>query len=143
MRQINRLTAKAIAALKKPGLYNDGHNLYVQLQPNGSKSFLFRYMIDGKPRSIGFGRTDIVTLQDARAKAIAAKQLLLDAKDPRDVRDAEKAALKKTATPTPVNTFDKVAAEFIAQNEHTWGAKHLTQWRNTLARLIHGMAGIH
>ena len=43
MREGNKLTALAIARLKTPGRYSDGHGLYLQVSETGTKSWLFRY----------------------------------------------------------------------------------------------------
>jgi len=49
-RQANRLTALKVKSLEKPGRYADGHNLWLQISENGGKSWVLRYMLDGKAR---------------------------------------------------------------------------------------------
>ena len=42
MRGINRLSARFVSNVRKPGRYNDGHGLYLQVDAT-RKSWLFRY----------------------------------------------------------------------------------------------------
>ena len=37
----------------KPGLYGDGDGLYLQVSAFDTKAWVFRYMIDGRPRKMG------------------------------------------------------------------------------------------
>ena len=52
-RKINRLTDKFCSSVKKPDLYPDGNNLYLLVGKSGSKSWLFRYALDGKEHWMG------------------------------------------------------------------------------------------
>ena len=47
------LTIKQIAAAKKPGRYSDGANLYLQVGKHATKSWLLRYVRDGRERWMG------------------------------------------------------------------------------------------
>lgn len=51
----NRLTARTVATLTEPGLHSDGDGLVLQITPAGSKSWLFRYKLAGKIKSMGLG----------------------------------------------------------------------------------------
>ncbi len=42
-RQLERLSAKAVAAKRAPGHYADGSGLYLQVSKFGTKSWIFRY----------------------------------------------------------------------------------------------------
>ena len=52
-RRMTRLTAAAVRAASKPGLYGDGDGLYLQVSAFDTKAWVFRYMIDGRPRKMG------------------------------------------------------------------------------------------
>ena len=52
-RQTQRLSVKSIAAKKKAGYYADGAGLYLQVGLTGTKSWIFRYMLNGKAREMG------------------------------------------------------------------------------------------
>ena len=47
-RQGNKLTPTAVRGANKPGLYGDGHGLYLQVSAFDTKSWVFRYMINGR-----------------------------------------------------------------------------------------------
>jgi Arm DNA-binding domain len=81
-RQANRLTALKVKSLEKPGRYADGHNLWLQISENGGKSWVLRYMLDGKARHMGLGPLHTVTLAEAREKAREQRKLLLNGTDP-------------------------------------------------------------
>ena len=73
MRQGNKLTSLAIRSASAPGLYGDGHGLYLQVSKFGTKSWVFRYMIDGVPRKMGLGALHTVGLAEARKRAADAR----------------------------------------------------------------------
>jgi hypothetical protein len=55
-RRVHRLSAKKVASNLKAGYYSDGGELYMQVGPSGSKSWIFRFMrctvsSNGKPMS--------------------------------------------------------------------------------------------
>jgi hypothetical protein len=61
---LHRLTDRGVKAAKAPGYLPDGGNLYLQVSPSGSKSWLFRYQRDGKERQMGLGSINDLTLAD-------------------------------------------------------------------------------
>lgn len=130
-RQLSRLTALKVAKLTKPGLHGDGGGLTLQITKAGNKSWLFRYMRDGKARAMGLGPTHSVTLAEARVKALDARKVLLDDKDPLDEKRQRK--LKRTLDRAKQLTFDQCAAAYIAAHKASWkNPKHADQWTNTL-----------
>ncbi|VVE90824.1 Arm DNA-binding domain-containing protein [Pandoraea bronchicola] len=70
MRTINRLSTQGVARNGKPGLYADGGGLYLQITKAGVKSWLFRYMRDGKARGMGLGPLHTIGLAEARTRAL-------------------------------------------------------------------------
>ena len=79
---IHRLKALAVAQNTTPGLYSDGGGLYLQIMKAGAKSWLFRYMRQGKARSIGLGPLHTVSLAQARLAAHACRGQLQEGIDP-------------------------------------------------------------
>jgi predicted DNA-binding transcriptional regulator AlpA len=105
VRQANRLTARKIAALVKSGRtgrHPDGHNLYFQISQWGPPAWVLRYGRNGKERYLGLGPLHSVSLAEARVRARQARQLLLDGKDPievkREARDKERAEARERLT---------------------------------------------
>lgn len=131
-RKVERLNALQVAKLTKPGYYCDGAGLYLQVSPTGSKSWILRYVLAGKPREMGLGSFVTFTLADARQRAREKRQLLADGVDPIEARRT--VILQKRMADASIITFDKAAADFINGNSSGWrNAKHGEQWRNTLA----------
>lgn len=77
-RQLNKLTALQVNKIDKPGLYGDGGGLTLQVTKAGVKSWLFRFMRNGKAYGMGLGPTHTVSLSEARQKALEARKTLLD-----------------------------------------------------------------
>ena len=131
-RKTNRLTALEVAKLDKPGYYCDGGGLYLQVSKSGSKSWIMRYTLDGKPREMGLGSFLTFTLADARQRATAQRKQLADGLDPLTAKRAH--LLARRMADANIITFDKAAEAFIKANSPAWrNAKHGDQWRNTLA----------
>ena len=51
------LSARAVAALTEPGRYAVGHGAYLQISEWRTKSWIFRYVRNGKARHVGMGST--------------------------------------------------------------------------------------
>jgi Arm DNA-binding domain len=65
-RTIEKLSALRVEKEAKPGLYGDGHGLYLRVSESGAKSWVFRYMLDRRPREMGLRATHAVSLAEAR-----------------------------------------------------------------------------
>jgi integrase len=97
-------------------------------------------MINGKAREMGLGPVELVTLAEAREKAIAARKRLLDGIDPLDERRALKAA--RAAKAAAAMTFRTCAERFIKNNQAGWrNAKHAAQWGSTLTTYVYPTIG--
>lgn len=131
-RQINRLTALQVTKLSKPGLYGDGAGLTLQITKAGVKSWLFRFMREGKAHGMGLGATHTVSLAEARQKALQARKLLDDGTNP--LVDKQDKRLAKAMERAKMMTFDQCGAAYIEAHRASWkNAKHIEQWTNTLA----------
>jgi integrase len=126
----NTLTAGQISALKTPGLHRVDRGLYVQVRPNGAKSWLYRFMLRGKARAMGLGPVRVVPLTEARAKVVKAERMRLDGEDPIDARRGERAALMPVRA---VPTFKECAEAYIESQRAGWkNEKHAYQWTQSL-----------
>ena len=134
--QLNRLTARTVAAATKSGLYADGGGLYLRVGRGGAKSWCLRYMLEGKAREMGLGGLAKIGLADARKKAAAQRLLLVDKIDPLKRREAENSAKKVEAARSM--TFAQCAKGYIDSHTAGWrNAKHAQQWTNTLATYVY------
>jgi integrase len=130
---MHKLTAREVAAAG-PGSYPDGGNLYLRVRPSGSRAWVFRYVANGKPREIGMGSVDTLSLAEARLKATAMRKAVADGKDPGHViRPPEEA---------PKLQFREIAADHIAAKSPAWkNAKHAWQWTRTMEQFVFPVIG--
>jgi integrase len=135
------LTARFVETVKEPGLYGDGNNLYLQVT-KGGKSWIYRYKIagGGGRRDMGLGSVDLVSLAEARDKALAARRLMLDGFDPLDSKRAAKAAKQLEAA--RALSFKAAAGKCIAAHKAGWkSVKHAGQWTATLETYVYPIFG--
>jgi integrase len=126
----NKLTAAAVRVATEPGLYGDGHGLYLQISTFDTKSWVFRYMIEGRARKMGLGPLHTVSLAEARKRAADARLKVLDGLDPVDERTAQRAAKRLEAA--KAMTFKQCADSYIKANSSGWkNEKHAAQWGAT------------
>lgn len=128
------LTIKGIAKLTAPGRYRDKETrgLYLQVGRSGTKSWLFRFELNGRERFHGLGSLDDFTLKEARERARKARQLLADGRDPIEEKKAAKATSALANAKT--FTFEQAARQYYEQHEQKWrNAKHRAQVLSTLA----------
>lgn len=131
-RLVEKLTPLGVAKLKKSGYHGDGAGLWLQVSGSGSKSWIFRFTLNGKQREMGLGALHTVTLPEARAKAKDCRLLLLEGKDPLDARNMS--MLADALERAKMMTFDQCATAYIDAHRSGWkNAKHVSQWENTLA----------
>lgn len=138
--QINRLSVASVNAQNKPGLYADGLGLYLQVAKGGSKTWIFRYMLAGRPRKMGLGSVHTVPLKLARERAAEQRLKLLDADDPIEVRKAER--MEKLAASTSAMSFKEAAEGYIKAHKAGWSnIKHAGQWKATLETYVYPIFG--
>lgn len=123
----------------RPGNYIDGNGLYLQVSKAGSKSWIFRFQLNGKRREMGLGSLDTVPPVKARAEAANLKTLVKERIDPIEMRRQKQAeaalvqADQKAVAEKTAHTFDAVAREYIEAKQAEWSnSKHAQQWENTL-----------
>ncbi|WP_321929980.1 tyrosine-type recombinase/integrase [Paraburkholderia guartelaensis] len=129
---VNRLTQAFVNRTAEPGDYCDGNGLYLQITAAGVKSWLFRYMRQGRARYMGLGPLHTVGLADARTRALECRRQLLDGVDPLGARQGEQAAAK--IEKAKGMTFAECATAYIEAHRSGWkNLKHGDQWTNTIS----------
>jgi integrase len=104
----------------KPYRLADGHGLYLEVVPTGSRYWRLKYRFAGKEKRLAIGVYPTVSLAKARQIAVEARGLLQDGLDP-SVKKREKArALKRAAA----NSFEAVAREWHATMSPKWTPHH-------------------
>lgn len=141
-RQIGRLNALLVSRTKEQGIHADGGGLYLHVSESGSKSWIFRYRMDGRrtPRDMGLGSLHTLTLAEARVKATDARKLILDGRDPIEVKRAARAA--RIAEAAKSMTFDACSRSYVESHKAGWrNEKHAEQWKATLDKYAHPVIG--
>jgi integrase len=127
-RAIHKLTARAVETLGF-GKHSDGGNLYLRVDKDGRRSWMFIFASRGKQPEAGLGSAAKggVSLKAAREKAAAGRAFLAAGQNP--IEQWRKPADEQAAT------FGTVADEFMAAHEDSFrNDKHKAQWRMTLTR---------
>jgi integrase len=135
---INRLTALKVDRIREPGLHHDGAGLYLQVTAGNegvTKSWLYRFVLDGRERRMGLGSLRDVSLADAREKAASAHRLVKVGVDPIEQRVAVRATA--VLAKAKAMTFDQCRDAYIASHRSAWrNTKHAWQWNASLATYI-------
>src|SRR5262245_47586377 len=100
---LHNLTALKASRITEPGMYADGGGLYLQVQGK-SRSWIFRYKVDGRGRYMGLGSARDITLKRARELATEQRRLRAEGRDPLTERQAQQPAAARQ-----VPTFRQVA----------------------------------
>jgi integrase len=130
-RLVKRLTALGAQKRSRPGFHPDGDGLYLQVGKTKTKSWVFRYTLRGRPRYMGLGRYQEVTLDEARALAAERRQQVKDGLDPIEARNAERR--QRAVDQARGITFEQCAHAYIEAHRSGWkNAKHAAQWAATL-----------
>jgi integrase len=131
--------AKLVAAKlhKLPaGLHGDGGGLYLQVTKGGAKSWVFRFMLHGRARSMGLGPLYAVSLAKARIKAGECRRLRYEGVDPIEARRNERAGAAS------VKTFRECAEAYLVAHADDWSnAAAAAQWSSSLAVYVYPTIG--
>ena len=114
-RQLNQLQDREIkTATPKEKVYYlaDGGGLRLQIKPNGTKVWVYRFMINGKSKESTFKTYPNVTLKEAREKREAYRKLLNDNINPIEYYRNQKDKQKIEES----NSFEKVLYKWL-ENE--------------------------
>jgi integrase len=115
------LTDTAVRQAKpreRPYKLSDSQGLYLDIRPNGSKLWRFKYRLANKEKLFAIGTYPEITLSEARVERDRARKLVANGVDPvheRKQRECTKAA-------TAENTFEALANEWLAYNSPRWAS---------------------
>jgi len=87
----------------------DGKGLYLEVRPNGSKLWYFKYRFLGSEKRLSVGTFPEVSLAQARQRCDDARRLIDAGEDPLHKRKMEKIRARISAD----NSFQSVAEDFI------------------------------
>lgn len=124
-----KLTKNLVRTLG-PGRHGDGNGLYLVVDPSGARRWIVRVTVKGQRNrhgkllrtDFGLGGADIVTLNQARDRALEYRRMAKQGINPRyNVRQE-------------VPCFEEIARQVHIERLPTWkNPKHGQQWINTLA----------
>ena len=123
-----KLTKKLVENLGA-GRHGDGNGLYLVVDPSGARRWIVRVVVKGQKNKkgaplrtdFGLGGADIVTLPQARDRALEYRRMAKQGLNPRFNARQE------------IPTFEEIAQQVHIERLPTWkNAKHGQQWINTL-----------
>lgn len=133
-RPLNKLSARKVETVKKPGRMSDGGGLYLSISPAGAKSWVFMFSRDGRQREMGLGSTNAVTLAQARVRALECRATLAQGIDP----IAHRAPILKAR-----RTFGQCADALIKAKAPEWrSTKHKASWVSSLGSPCAAIRGL-
>ncbi len=111
---------------------NDGGGLRLRIRPDGSKTWIKRYRLNGKEKAVGLGSYPPVTLKIARVKANEVVSQLIEGKNP----VLEKKVRSQQRSIEDNQTFGSVAREWINHNKPDWSANHTERNEGIIRRYL-------
>jgi hypothetical protein len=140
-RPVQQLDPGWVKRITKTGMHSDGGGLYLQVSRFGTKSWIYRYMLDGRRREMGLGPYPVVSLAVAREKAAECRSVIKrDHIDPVAARKAQRDRARLDAAKTI--TFRQCAEAYIAAHSAGWrNPKHRAQWPSTLGAYVYPVFG--
>ncbi len=127
------LTAAGIPALPS-GTHSDGGGFYLKVTTSGSRRWLLRLRVNGKPVARGLDGYPKVGLTDARAKAAEVLPVIRKGEDPAEAKRGAKEAAKKASIPT----FSQAAPAKCELNRPGWSSEqHAREWLRSLVLQRH------
>ena len=123
-----KLTKKLVENLGT-GRHGDGGGLYLVVKPSGARSWIVRVVVQGQRNNkgaplrtdFGLGGADIITLNQARIRALEYRRMAKQGLNPRFNAQQE------------IPNFEEIAQQVHIDRIPIWkNAKHGQQWINTL-----------
>ena len=123
-----KLTKKLVENLGA-GRHGDGGGLYLVVDPSGARRWIVRVVVKGQRNikgaplrtDFGLGGADVVTLNQARERALEYRRMAKQGLNPRFNASCE------------IPSFEELAGQVHIERMPTWkNAKHGAQWINTL-----------
>ena len=124
-RELHDKLAAAFVRSAPVGRHADGNGLYLYVQRTGTRSWIQRLVIRGRKHELGLGSIHLVSLAEARERALANRKLARAGGDPL----ADKRRLQG------MPTFAEAAVTVIEQKQAGWRSpRQAADWRNNLER---------
>lgn len=130
--KLTDLAVKKAKGKDKPYKLTDGDGLFLYVTTEGSRLWRLKYRFDGKEKLLSFGAYPDLSLNEARVKRQAARNLLANGFDPSVVRQGEKAARGELLA----NSFEIIAREWhkTQKADGAWTTDHATTIMNRMEK---------
>lgn len=122
-RTLNRLSARTVATVARPGVYADGGGLYLRVKSETARSWIYVWHDNGRRRETGLGTPPSISLARARQRAHEVREIIADGGDP---------VLQRRAS-RQIPTFGATADAYIEVRKGTVkSAKSVARWKRML-----------
>ena len=145
-KKLNNVLTPLAVKNAKPGRHADGGGLHLLVKESGTRSWVYRFMLNGKSRDVGLGAAgpngmSLANARDARDALRLKVKGGIDPLEERQQQAAEALAAVQAAKVAGI-TFRAVAETYIDANEESWrNDKHRQQWKSTLATYVYPVIG--
>lgn len=117
--------------------FADAAGLYLEVKPNGSKLWRYRYRIAGRENLFAIGEYPQISLADARKARDEARGLIKQGRHPAHARQSERTQqINANAL-----TFKAIAEEWIAKKRSRWAPYYLLQIQRGMKNDIYPRIG--
>lgn len=121
----NLSRSKKIFDVEKQTDYYDTKKsgLGLRVSPGGTKTFFYRYRLNGKSRRFTIGLFDEFSVTEARDKTDELRVMVRNGEDPQGIRNAKKNKSKETTFKELSDIYDGIHLPMLrdsSQNYHTW-----------------------
>ena len=124
-RHPHKALSAAFVRSAPPGRHADGNGLFLFVQPSGTRSWIQRLVVRGRRRELGLGSLALVSLAEAREKALANRKLAREGGDP----------LAEKRRTQGIPTFAEAAARVLEQKRAGWrNPRHPREWMSCMRR---------
>ncbi len=103
---------------------SDAGGLYLEVSPNGSRRWFWKYLFASKEKRLALGSYPAVSLKGARLARDAARLTQQSGTDPAQARRASKMQYQHR----PDDTFEAVAREFYQTKASGWSPQYGQRW---------------
>jgi integrase len=110
--------------------FSDSGGLYLEVAPNGSKRWFWKYLFDGKEKRLALGSYPDVTLKAARGARDDARKLQQAGTDPVQQRRVDKLMRSMDSA----QTFEAVSREFYEVKKSSWSPLYAKRWMERLEK---------
>lgn len=127
-----KATFRTIASTGEPLRLADGNGLALELRPDGTGLWRYRYRWEGRQQTLSCGMWPYVSLAQARAVRERMRTQLASGQNPSHVRRSSR---QKSVVPAE-ETFEVVARQWHESRKNLWTANHSDQVIVSLERNV-------